>query len=96
MKAHLRYTAMVFFTFTLLELTRSKANGCGNSVYKTIGDIKRYLQNQQLIYLNGTYNIVDISKTNLNWDKVNYFAQAIDINNISWKETQLVFKFNSV
>ena len=93
---HLRHTAMVFFAFTLLEMMKSKVNCYDNSVHKTIGDIKRYLQNQQLVYANGTYYIVDITKTNLDWDKVNYFAQVIDINNNSNKETQLVFNFNFV
>lgn len=91
---HLRYTAMVFFAFTLLELTKSEANYRSNSSQTTIGDIKRYLQRQQLIYLNGTYHIVDISKINIDWDKVNYISQVIDIKNISSKETQLVFNFN--
>lgn len=90
MEPHLRYTAMGFLAFTLLELTKAKVN-CS-----TIGDIKRYLQNQQLICLNGTFHIVDISTIKLNWDHVNYFSQVIDFNDINDRETQLVFNFNSV
>lgn len=89
---HLRHTAMVFFAFTLFELMKSKDNHY-TPIDTTIGDLKRYLQNQQLIYINGQYHIVDISKTNLDWDKVSYLTKLLDLNSISPTETQLVFNF---
>lgn len=88
---HLRHTAIVFLAYTLLELMKSKNYYA--DVNKTIGAVKRYLQNQQLIYINGQYQIVDLSKINLNWDDVNYLTRQIDINNIITKEMQLVLNF---
>jgi hypothetical protein len=88
----LRHTAMVFLAFTLLELMKSAGNN-GSSVDTTIGDIRRYLQNQQLVYVNGQYQVVDISSSTLNWDQVNGFTDLIDIKSITAKETQLVFNF---
>jgi len=88
----LRHTAMVFLAFTLFELMKSNGNHYP-AVDTTIGDIRRYLQNQQLVYINGQYHVVDISKSTLNWDQVNEFTQLIDIKNITSTETQLVFNF---
>jgi hypothetical protein len=88
----LRHTAMVFLAFTLLELMKSTGNQ-GSPVDTTIGDIRRYLQNQQLVYINGQYHVVDTSSSKLNWDQVNEFTNLIDIKNITSRETQLVFNF---
>ena len=86
---HLRHTAIVFFTFSLIELTKSKDNP-KLQIGTTCGQVKRYLQNQQLIYFNGQYQLVDVSKTDLNWDKVNYIAKVLDLNSVNCTETQLV------
>jgi SRSO17 transposase len=90
--AQLRHTAMVFLAFTLLELMKSTGHN-GSAINTTIGDIKRYLQHQQLIYVNGQYHVVDISQSPLNWDQVNQFINLIDIKNITSRETQLVFNY---
>ena len=89
---HLRHTAMVFFAFTILELMKSKDNHY-TSIDTTIGDIKRYLQNQQLIYIDGQYHLVDISKANLDWDKVSYLTKLLELNSVVSTETQLMFNF---
>ncbi len=91
-ESQLRHTAMVFLAFPLLELMKSNGNHYP-AVDTTIGDIRRYLQNQQLVYINGQYHVVDISKSPLNWDQVNEFTDLIDIKNIMSRETQLVFNF---
>ena len=65
------------------------------SIDTTIGDIKRYLQNQQLIYIDGQYHLVDISKVNLDWDKVSYLTKLLDLNSVVSTETQLVFNFQA-
>jgi SRSO17 transposase len=88
----LRHTALVFLAFTLLELMKSTGNQ-GSPVDTTIGDIRRYLQHQQLIYVNGQYHVVDISQSPSNWDQINEFTDLIDIKSIMGKETQLVFNF---
>jgi len=89
---HLRYTAMAFFAFSILELMKSKGNP-DLPIGTSCGQIKRYLQNQQLVYINGQYQLVDMSKTNLDWDKVNYLTKVLDLNTIITRETQLVLKF---
>lgn len=88
----LRHTAMVFLAFTLLELMKSAGNN-GAAIDTTIGDIRRDLQNQQLVYINGQYHVVDISQSTSNWDQVNEFTDIINIKNIMSRETQLVFNF---
>ena len=88
----LRHTAMVFLAYTLLELMKSTSNK-GSTIDTTIGDIRRYLQHQQLIYVNGQYHVVDILQSPSNWDQVNEFTDLIDIKNITSRETQLVFNF---
>jgi SRSO17 transposase len=88
----LRHTAMVFLAFTLLQLIKSTGNN-GSPIDTTIGDIRRYLQHQQLIYVNEQYHLVDISNSTFNWDQVNEFTDLIDIKNINAKETQLVFNY---
>jgi len=88
----LRHTAMVFLAFTLLELMKSASHN-KSSLDTTIGDIRHYLQNQQLVYINGQYHVLDISKTKRSWDQVHEFIDLIDIKSIIGKETQLVFNF---
>jgi len=88
----LRHTAIVFLAFTLLELMKSNGNHY-SAVDTTIGDIRRYLQNQQLVYVNGQYHVVDISSSPLDWDQVNEFTDRIDIKNITFREPQLVLNF---
>lgn len=90
--AQLRHTAMVFLAFTLLELMKSAGHN-GSAIDTTIGDIRRYLQNQQLLYINGQYHVVDISTSPSNWDQVNEVTDRIDITSIIARETQLVFNF---
>jgi SRSO17 transposase len=90
--SQLRHTAMVFLAFTLLELMKSTGKN-SSTIDTTIGDIKRYLQHQQLIYVNGQYHLVDISQSPSNWDQINEFTDLLDIKNITSPETQLVFNF---
>ncbi len=88
----LRHTAMVFLALTRLELMKSNGNHDPN-VDTTIGDIRRYLQNQQLVYVNGQYHVVDISNSKLNWDQINESTDLIDIKNMTSRKTQLAFNF---
>jgi hypothetical protein len=94
LEPHLRHTAMVFFAFTLLELAKSKLDN-KSPHDTTLGDLKRHLQNQQLIYVNGQYYIIDISQTNLDWDKVNQLTSLLDLNTMNRRETQLVLNFQN-
>ena len=89
---HLRHTAMVFFAYSILTLLKSKSS-LNPGVGKTCGEIKCYLQNQQLLFANGQYHFVDISNSNLDWDKVNNITKLIDLNKVKNRETQLVLKF---
>jgi hypothetical protein len=91
---HLRHTAMVFFAYSILTLIKSKGL-LKPEISKTCGEIKRYLQNQQLIFANGNYHLVDISSVELNWDKVSDLTKLIDLNKIKDREIQLVFNFAS-
>jgi SRSO17 transposase len=90
---HLRYTAMVFFAYSIVTLIKSKGL-LKVEIGKTCGEIKRYLQNQQLIFANGNYYLVDISSVKLNWDKVTDLTKIIDLNKVKGRETQLVFNFS--
>ena len=94
LEPHLRHTAMVFFAFTLLELIKSKVNE-KNLDNSTIGDLKRYLQNQHIVEVNDQYKIIDISQTKWDWDKVNRLTSVLDLNNINIRETQYVLNFGN-
>jgi SRSO17 transposase len=94
LEPHLRHTAMVFFAFTLFELIKSKANE-KNLKSSTIGDLKRYLQAQHIVELNGQYQVLDISQTKLDWDKVNRLTNALDLNNMILRKTQYVLNFEN-
>ena len=86
---HLRHTAMVFFAFALVELIKS--DGKSRQLFgKSCGHIINYLQNQQLVHINSQYHVVDISRTYLDWNKINILSKVIDLNEISNRETQLV------
>jgi len=91
---HLRHTAMVFFAYSILTLIKSKDN-FSTTIGKTCGEIKRYLQNQQLIFANGQYHFVDVSNSNLDWDKINNLTKLIDLNKVKGRETQLILNFTN-
>lgn len=92
METHTRHTAMVFLAFTLLELTKPNVKK-SDAGAKTIGDLKRDLQNQQLIYVNGQYQIIDASKMKLDWEKLNFLYDHLELDGLGHRETQLVFDF---
>jgi hypothetical protein len=74
--SQLRHTTMVFLAFTLLELMESTGQN-GSTIDTIIGDIRRYLQHQQLIYVNAQYYLVDISQSPTNRDHVNEFSDLL-------------------
>lgn len=92
LEPHLRHTAMVFFALVTMELIKARGN-CHDSIATTCGEIKRYLQNQQLLCINDQYEIVDISSYNLNWKQVNQLTKLIDLDTINTTETQLMLNF---
>lgn len=96
LEPHLRHTAMVFLAFTLLELTKANEdhrNPVHKTTNKTIGDLKRELQNQQLLYVNGQYHVIDISEMNRDWETVDFLVGHLRLDDIPYRETQLVFNF---
>jgi SRSO17 transposase len=90
--SHLRHTAMAFFAFSIMELLKSKRN-ITTSIGATCGEIKQFLQNQQLIYVNGEYQIVDTTQFALEWTQVNELTKLIDLKELNNAETQLVLNF---
>jgi hypothetical protein len=92
LEPHMRHTAMVFFTYALLELIKSK----DNSDNSTIGDLKRYLQNQHLVDINGQYKVIDVSQMKLNWNQVNRLTCVLDLNKMKLRETQYVLNFRNL
>lgn len=94
LEPHLRHTAMVFLAYTLLELTNpQKSEKKEISYHKTIGELKRSLQSQQIIYVKERYYLTDISKTPVDWKTVNLLNNNLNLKDLLDKETQLAFNF---
>lgn len=92
MTPHLRHTAMTFFAFSIMELLKSKRN-VPASIGATCGEIKQFLQNQQLIYVNGEYQVIDATQFVLEWTQIYELTKLIDLKELNNGETQLVLNF---
>jgi hypothetical protein len=92
LEPHLRHTAMVFLAYTLLELTKPNSQK-DNPIHKTIGELKRNLQNQQIIYVKDRYYLIDMSKTRIDWQTFNLLDNHLNLNELQSRETQLALIF---
>ena len=92
LEPHLRHTAMVFLAYTLLELTKPESHN-SNRVHRSIGELKRNLQSQQIIYVNESYYFINTAKSRIDWQAFNLLNNRLNLSELQGGEIQLALAF---